>query len=103
MMVGGIVMVSVAPAAFLGALVSSMRKDSCENEGSYGLGTQAPPSRDCSSYDAGIAVGVLLGAGLLAAGIPLIVVGAKREPLRAAVVAPWATPGGAGLSLAFAL
>lgn len=103
MMVGGIVMVSVAPVAFLGALVSSMRKDSCQSEGSYGFGTPAPPSRDCSSYDTGIAVGVVLGAGLLAAGIPFIVIGAKREPLRTAVVAPWATAGGAGLSLGFDL
>jgi hypothetical protein len=40
---------------------------------------------------------------LAGAGIPMIVIGGKREPLGTARLAPWASPHGAGLGLRFDL
>lgn len=97
MMVGGIVMVSVAPIALVVSLVTSLRQDSCERGGSYNLDYQY--DSNCSRYDASIYGGLVLGVGLLGAGIPLIVVGSKREPLGTASLSPWATPHAGGLKL----
>jgi hypothetical protein len=99
MMAGGIVMVSVAPVALIVSLITSLRQDACENGGSYNFGTERVDDANCGRYDAGIYGGVILGVGLLGAGIPLIIIGGKREPLGTASVAPWATPDSGGIKL----
>lgn len=100
MMVSGIVMTSLAPFALLVALVVDLEQTSCE--GGF-LGERAQYGdddyRDCSTYDNTIYGGLLVGGGLLAAGIPMIVIGGKKEPVPAATVRGWVTASGGGLGL----
>jgi hypothetical protein len=94
MMVGGIVMVSFAPIALLTSLVANMEKSSCEMSSVYG-----PSLGDCDRYDPTIIGGLVAAGALTAIGIPLIVIGARREPAAVASVTPWTTPHGGGLGL----
>lgn len=105
MMAGGIVMVSLAPIAFIVSMVGSYQQSNCKHRGVYDLttSTRTYGDVDCSGYDAAIYGGVLTGVALLGVGIPLIVIGAKRKPLGAASVSPWATPEAAGLRLRLVL
>ncbi len=98
MMAGGIVMVSVAPISLLVGLIASMQRDACQRRGGSSLDFQNGEV-DCGRYDAAVYGGLFLGVGLIGAGIPLIVVGAKRKPLGTASLSPWATPQGGGLNL----
>jgi hypothetical protein len=101
MMVGGIVMVSVSPIALLASLVASLQQDGCEAGNGFGFdGTQGfdEPFSNCDRYDKTIYGGLILGVGLIGAGIPMIVIGAKRETATARV-SPWATQSAAGLRL----
>jgi hypothetical protein len=95
MMVGGIVMVSLAPVAFLVA-------------GVYGLGSAvcSASNNSCDEYATAAKVSLLTGLVLAGVGVPLIVVGAAKEPVSeegSATISPWATPSAAGLSLRLAL
>lgn len=99
MMAGGIVMTAVAPIALLVSLYSSLKQDACESRGFYNFDSTSDEYANCSRYDASIYGGVIVGVGLLGAGIPLIVVGGKRVPLGTASLAPWASPTGGGLRL----
>lgn len=101
MMAGGIVMVSFVPIALLAAMVADLQQTACEAGGTYSLNTNRTSHTDCDRYDATIYGGIISGVVLLGAGIPMIVVGAKREPLAGGSVklAPWATPSAAGLRL----
>ena len=94
MMAGGIVMVSFVPIALLFALVANVEQTSCE--GGYYTST---PGINCGRFDTTIYGGLLTGAALLGVGIPLIVIGGKKEPVGTARITPWATPQGAGLGL----
>jgi hypothetical protein len=99
MMVGGIVMTSFVPIALLAALVANAEQTNCESSNYFGGGT-LNPGTNCEKYDATIYGG--LGAAVLLAGvgIPMIVIGGKKEPAhRAATLTPWATPQAAGLGL----
>jgi S1-C subfamily serine protease len=98
MMVGGIVMVSFAPVALIVAGVAHETKNACESsDGGRG------GNYDCHSYDATIYGGLLSAVGLAGVGIPLIVVGGKKVPLKeghvVAGITPWATPRAAGVGL----
>jgi hypothetical protein len=98
MMVGGIVMTSLAPIAMFAAMIASLQKSSCQLD-DYGGSTSY--HSDCSAYDPTI-YGSLVGMTvLLGVGIPMIVIGAKREPTpaAAATLSPWVSPSTAGLSL----
>jgi hypothetical protein len=92
MMVGGIVMVSFAPIALITSAIANVEKHGCE-DGIYG------PIRDCDQYNPTIYGGLIAAGALVAIGIPLIVIGAKRDPVGTATVTPWATPHGGGLGL----
>jgi len=94
MMVGGIVMVSLAPIALLTSLVANMEKSSCEMSIIYGSNVG-----NCDRYDPTIIGGLVAAGGLTAIGVPLIVIGSRREPAAVASVTPWATPHGGGLGL----
>jgi hypothetical protein len=55
---------------------------------------------DCGQLLVG---GLVTTAVLAGVGIPLIVIGAKRDPVAIGRVAPWVTPRGAGVGLRFDL
>ena len=103
MMAGGIVMVSFVPIALLVAWVASIEQSACEH-GTYYSGTGIETAGvNCGRFDPTIYGGLLGAAALAGAGIPMIVIGGKREPLGTARLAPWASPHGAGLGLRFDL
>ena len=96
MMVGGIVMVSLAPVALAVAGFSALGKSLCGID-------DLDRNRSCDDYDPAI-YGSLVSALVLAGvGVPLIVIGATKEPVDPsglnATLAPWATPTAAGLGL----
>jgi hypothetical protein len=82
MLVGGIVMTAGAGLALLvGAAVSNEQSSSC--------------GRDCvTMYGAFISSAVLAGVG-----IPLIVIGGRKERTAAATLAPWLSGRSGGLQL----
>jgi hypothetical protein len=94
MMVGGIVLVSLAPIALITSLTANIQKSNCELGEAYldGFG-------NCDQYDATIYGGLIAAGAFTAIGIPLIIIGARREPAQTATVTPWATPHGGGLGL----
>jgi len=101
MMVGGIVMVSFVPIALLAAMVANIEQDACEGGSNFTLDGSEPRGGgvNCGRYDKTIYGGLFGGAVLLGAGIPLIVIGGKKEPVGTARLTPWATPRAAGLGL----
>jgi hypothetical protein len=107
MMAGGIVMTSLSPVALLVAAFGSLGKSLCEvdnGDAAYN-GSSASVSyryKDCSSYDTTIYGGLISAVVLVGVGVPLIVIGAKKEPVdpgATATLQPWAAPSTAGLSL----
>lgn len=101
MMAGGIVMISIAPVALLVALVASSNKSTCESGGVNFSSTDGISKGNCSRYNGSIYGGAILGTALLGGGIPLVVIGGKKEPVATAQLSGWAEPhgGGAGLRL----
>jgi hypothetical protein len=93
MMVGGIVMVSLAPVALVVAGVARLGKGICDID----------DERGCDDdYDPTIYGSLLTGVVLLGVGIPLLVVGAKKEPVddtATATISPWLTSNAAGVGL----
>jgi hypothetical protein len=85
-------------------LVANAQQSSCE-AGYYfsSSGATSGPGINCDRYDATIYGGLLSAAVLAGVGIPLIVIGGKKEPVGTAQLAPWATPHGGGLKLRFDL
>lgn len=100
MMAGGIVMVSFVPIALMVSLVANIQQTAC-NGGYHSLDSTRTSQGNCDRFDASIYGGLISGVALLGAGIPMIVIGSKREPLGGGSVglAPWATPNSAGLRL----
>lgn len=100
MMVGGIVMTSLAPVALLVAVAGSANKSLCQSQQSYSFDSYGYTNESCSKHDGTIYGGLLMGALLAGVGIPMIVVGAKRIPARpTATLSPWLSPQSAGLGL----
>lgn len=102
MMVGGIVMVSFTPIALLVAAVANAQQTSCELGNTYYSSSSSFDaslySDDCDEYDPTIYGGLISAAVLAGVGIPLIVIGGKKE-LVTARVSPWATARSAGVGL----
>ena len=96
MMAGGIVMVSLAPVALLVSGIAGVGKSICSIDN---------PDRydNCDEYNPALYGGLLSALVLVGVGIPMIVIGAKKEPVDApnvaATVSPWVAPSAAGLSL----
>jgi len=93
-MVGGIVLVSLAPVALFVASLSAFSKALC--------GVDNPDRRGCDDYDTVTTVAIVSGLACVGAGVPLLVIGAKKERVdapAAATVSPWATPHATGLGL----
>ena len=102
MMAVGIVMVSVGPIALLAAMVTSFNKADCESYDSIldtASGSGYSSSRNCDRYNTPLYVSMISGVGLIGAGIPMIVIGGKKEPVATARLTPWASPNGGGLGL----
>jgi hypothetical protein len=90
MMAAGIVLTSLAP---VGLVVTSFGFLTC-------AGLDGSERRGTSSCHSELMIGGLIATiACPSIGIPLIVVGARREPVASARVAPWATPHGAGVAL----
>ncbi len=94
MMVSGIVMLSLSPVAFLTAGIARLGKGICD---------VADERRCDDDYDPTIYGALLTGVVFVGVGIPLLVVGAKKEPVEEevakATVTPWLTPSAAGVAL----
>lgn len=103
MMAGGIVMVSLAPVALLVSGVAAIGKGVCN------VGNDDPFDSCDDRYDATIYGALASAFVLVGVGVPLIVIGAKKEPVDdsnataassgTATVSPWATPSAAGVTL----
>lgn len=111
-MVTGIVLVSVAPIALLGAMAAKNSQDKCDEE----LQNQYPghilPTSEryraerCDDYSLPVYVLGIGGALLGAAGIPLIIYGAPRVPIEKTgrlQLAPWVNAQSGGLRLRLTL
>jgi hypothetical protein len=108
-MIGGIVMVSVGPIALLGALAAKNAQERCDTNLEHDYPDhRLPPSEryredECNAYSVPLYLFGIGGAVLTAAGIPLIIYGAKSmpsSPPRASLrVLPWAGPTSSGLRL----
>jgi hypothetical protein len=99
MMAGGIVMVSVAPLMLFSTVLAAQRESLCRGEQPI-LDGKMHGGTHCGWYRA--AKFGLLGGGLalIGVGIPLIVIGARREPDAVhATLCPWITPNAAGVGL----
>lgn len=108
----GIVMVSVAPIALLGALAASNAQERCDDE----LQAQYPgrilPTSEqyraerCDGYSLPLYLLGIGGAVLGAVGIPLLIYGAPRVPTDSGArvqVTPWANTQAGGVRLRLAL
>ncbi len=96
MMVGGIVMTSLAPVALVVAGFAALGKSLCGID-------DFDPNRSCDGYDPAIYGSLISALVLVGVGVPMIVIGAKKEPVdptsRGATISPWATPTAVGLGL----
>ena len=99
MMAGGIVMVSFVPIALIAAWVADVEQNLCERDYNYYNGTSYERRTDCDRFDRTIYGGLISAAVLAGVGIPMIIVGGKKEPIGTAKVTPWVTPRAGGLSL----
>jgi len=94
MMTAGIVLTSLAP---VGLIVTSLGFLTCVSvDGSQGSGRQT-----CHS-DLMIG-GLVITVAAVAIGVPLIVAGARREPVATVRIAPWLTPRSSGVGLSLEL
>lgn len=93
-MIAGIVLTSLAP---VGLIVTSIGFLSCVSvDGSQGSGKQ-------SCHSGLMLGGLVFTAAAVGIGVPLLVAGARREPVATARVALWLTPRSSGLGLSLEL
>ena len=97
MMAGGIVMLSFVPIALLASLVADSDQKACE--GGDVFSGEVARGTNCGAYDKTIYGGLVVALGLTGGGIPLIIIGGKKEPVGTMQVTPWATRNAGGLAL----
>lgn len=102
MMATGITMLALAPVAAIVSLVAAVQKAGCNvvDAGTEELGFNYDDG--CDDYDPTIYGFAIGSVALVGVGIPLTVIGAKTEtvpPGESAVLSPWVTPRGAGMTL----
>jgi len=95
MMVGGIVMTSVGGISLFVSGLMAIGSVLC-NTGN--IHNERERYDECN-YTVAIYTPLGIGLGLIAAGIPTLVIGAKSEPVGVVRLTPWATPQSGGLSL----
>ena len=88
-------MASFAPVALITAGLAASEQAACE--AAFSFDGASAYRQECDEFDATIYGGLLTAAVLVGVGIPLIVIGSKREAPRTASLQPWATPYGGGL------
>ena len=94
MMATGIVLTSLAP---VGVIVTSLGFLSCVSvDGSQGSGKQTCHSELMLG-------GLIFTAAAVGIGVPLLVAGARRDPVASALIAPWLTPRSSGLRVVLEL
>jgi len=108
-MIGGILMASVGPIALLGALAAKNSQDNCDQKLQQDYPNNVLPTsekyrvNDCNAYSLPVYIFSIGGALLIAAGVPLIIYGAKSVPTPpksgSLHVLPWAGPDSGGLRL----
>jgi hypothetical protein len=111
LLVTGIVMSSVGVGALIGALAVGVVKATCHRdfEQMYPedeLPASAADELDgCKSYDSPLLLLTAGGLVLTGAGVPLLIIGAKKVPVHSARagVTPWLGPRSGGLTLRLAL
>jgi hypothetical protein len=108
MMVSGIVATSLGVASLATALGLGIVSVDCNSRlDDEGSSLPASPRSDgdtCRGYSTAADVTVISGLVLTGAGIPLLLIGARKVPVSSeALVAPWLSPRGAGLSFRLAL
>lgn len=109
LMVTGIVMASVGVGALIGALTLGVLKSTCRRD----LDEKYPDRvvdaaglaevESCKSYDDPLLMLTAGGLVLTGAGLPMLIVGAKKIPVYQARVSPWLTPRSGGLILQLSL
>jgi hypothetical protein len=97
MMVVGIIMTSIGPIPLFMSMAYSLGNVGCSGNSAY------DDNSYCRNNDTAVYGTMLLGLGLIGGGVPMIVIGAKRDPVATARVTPWASPRAAGLNLRFDL
>jgi len=101
MMVGGIVMVSLAPVGLFVAATAALGRSVCD----FDHADERVSS--CTGYAPFIYGGLVSALVLAGVGVPMIVIGATKEPVHPssldARISPWATQTAAGLSLQLTL
>ncbi|RYZ04435.1 MAG: hypothetical protein EOO73_23560 [Myxococcales bacterium] len=111
-MTTGIVLLSIAPIALLGALAAKNAQEQCDDELQNRYPGHVLPTSEryraerCDGYSAPLYVLGIGGAVLAVAGIPLIIYGAPRVPgpkAAAISVSPWANAQSGGVRLRWAL
>jgi hypothetical protein len=104
-------MSSVGAGALIGALAVGVVKATC-NRDSDDMhqadalpGSTADEGDDCTSYDSPLLLLTAGGLVLTGAGVPLMIIGAKKVPVHTARarLIPWLSPGSGGLMLRLAL
>jgi hypothetical protein len=111
LLVTGIVMSSVGTGALIGALAVGVVKATCDRDFEDMHRTDALPgsaadaSDDCTSYDGPLLLLTAGGLVLAGAGVPLMIIGAKKVPVHTARarLVPWLGPRSGGLALRLAL
>ncbi len=105
-LITGIVLTSIAPLAFLGALSAHNSQDECDRELEQRYPNHIVPSWDsesvdrCDEYTTTMWVLGVGGGVLMAVGVPLIIYGTtKPTPSPQARLLPWASPTGGGLKV----
>jgi hypothetical protein len=100
LLVTGIVLSSVGVGALIGALTVGVVKATCKRDLE-----EMDELDDCKSYDSPLLLLTASGLVLTGAGVPLLIIGAKKVPVHAARagVTPWLAPRSAGLTLRLVL
>ena len=92
MMVGGIVMVSLAPFAVLASVVGGLGKVTCGTASASGGGSR------CDGYAWALYGGMVGTLVLVGVGVPLAMAGAEKEPVKI-TASPWLSASTSGLQL----
>lgn len=98
MMVGGIVMTSVGGISLFVSGLMAIGSVLCNT----GWSSEQERAQKCD-YTVAIYAPLGVGLGLIAAGVPTLIIGAKSEPVGQATLMPWVAPNAGGLSLRLAL
>lgn len=99
MMAAGIVMVSISPIPLFAGMIYSLGGTVCRGSD---RAIDGEGDDDCGHYRTAALVYTFTSLALVGAGVPLIVIGAKRVPAKQSwqtAILPYATPDGVGIGM----